>query len=349
MVPTEPVHGSGAGRVLLLGATGTIGRATARALRAAGHEVLVLVRRQAGRSPAEVAAALPGVTLVWGDVAEAGAVAEALAHAGPVRAIVSCLASRTGVAEEAWAIDHLAHRQALQAAQAAGVSQFVLLSAICLQRPRLAFQQAKLAFEAELQASPLAWVIVRPTAYFKSLSGQVDRVRRGGAFHVFGAGTGTACRPISDDDLAAYLVACLDDPARQRHILPIGGPGPALTPLDQARLLADLTGQPLRLRSVPLALLEHIAALLDGLARLTPRRWRAPIAQRAEYARIGRYYASESMLVWDAASSRYRDDLTPSTGRDTLADHYRRLLDAAPRSTQATPATQADPARPAAR
>ncbi len=340
MSPAEPAQGPGAGRVLLLGATGTIGLATARALRAAGHEVLALVRRQAGRAPAEVASALPGVMLVWGDVAEPGAVAACLAQAGPVRAIVSCLASRTGVADEARAVDHLAHRHALQAAQAAGVRQFVLLSAICLQRPRLAFQQAKLAFEAELQASGLDWVIVRPTAYFKSLSGQVERVRRGGAFHVFGDGTGTACRPISDDDLAAYLVACLDDPSRQRRILPIGGPGPALTPLDQARLLAELTGQPLRLRSVPLALLDHIAALLDGLARLTPGRWRAPIARRAEYARIGRYYASESMLVWDEEGARYRDDLTPSTGRDTLAEHYRRLLDAA---------TQAEPARPAAR
>ena len=314
------------GRVLLLGATGTIGRATARALRLAGHDVVVLVRRQPDRTPAEVAAALPGVTLVWGDVAEPGVVADVLARVGPVRTVLSCLASRTGVSADAQAIDHLAHRHALQAAQAAGVCQFVLLSAICLQRPRLAFQHAKLAFEAELQASALDWVIVRPTAYFKSLSGQVERVRRGGAFRVFGDGTGTACRPISDADLAAYLVACLDDPDRQRRILPIGGPGPALTPLDQARLLAKLSGQPLRVKSVPIALLDRIAALLDAVARCTPPRWRAAVEARAEYARIGRYYASESMLVWDAASQRYRDDLTPATGRDTLADHYRRLL-----------------------
>lgn len=334
MAPAEsqteiPAGIPGGGRVLLLGATGTIGRATARALRSAGHEVAVLVRRHPGRSPAEVAAALPGVTLVWGDVAEPGAVAACLARVGPVRSVVSCLASRTGVAAEAQAIDHLAHRQALQAAQAAGVRQFVLLSAICLQRPRLAFQHAKLAFEAELRASAMDWVIVRPTAYFKSLSGQVERVRRGGAFRVFGDGTGTACRPISDADLAAYLVASLDDPSRQRRILPIGGPGPALTPLDQAMLLAELTGQSLRVKSVPVGLLDGIATLLDGIARCTPRLWRAAVEARAEYARIGRYYASESMLVWDAASQRYRDDLTPATGRDTLADHYRRLLAAA--------------------
>ena len=322
----EPATRDRPGRVLLLGASGTIGEATARALVAAGHEVLAPLRHQPGRTLDAWSRRLPGVQWRWCDVAEPGAVAACLAEAGPVRAVISCLASRNGVATDAAAIDHRAHRQALQAAQAAGVPQFVLLSAICLQRPRLAFQHAKLAFEAELQASPLDWVIVRPTAYFKSLSGQVERVRRGGAFRVFGDGTGTACRPIGDDDLAAYLVDCLDDPARQRRILPIGGPGPALTPLDQARLLAELTGQPLRLRSVPLSLLDRIATTLDRLARLTPPRWRPAVEARAEYARIGRYYASESMLVWDEASGRYREDLTPATGTVTLADHYRQLL-----------------------
>ena len=28
------------------------------------------------------------------------------------------------------------------------------------------------------------------------------------------------------------------------------------------------------------------------------------------------------MLVWDAEAGRYDADLTPSTGRRTLADHY---------------------------
>jgi divinyl chlorophyllide a 8-vinyl-reductase len=52
----------------------------------------------------------------------------------------------------------------------------VLLSAICVQKPELAFQHAKLAFERALIDSGLAYTIVRPTAFFKSLSGQVDRV-----------------------------------------------------------------------------------------------------------------------------------------------------------------------------
>ena len=57
-----------------------------------------------------------------------------------------------------------------------GVRQIVLLSALYVQNPFWAFQQAKLAFETKLVASGLAYSIVRRTAYFKSLSGQVARV-----------------------------------------------------------------------------------------------------------------------------------------------------------------------------
>jgi divinyl chlorophyllide a 8-vinyl-reductase len=72
---------------------------------------------------------------------------------------------------------------------------------------------------------------------------------------------------------------------------------------------------------VPLALLDTIAGGLSLAARLAPA-----LAAKAELARIGRYYASESMLVWDAARERYDADATPSAGRDTLFAHYAALL-----------------------
>jgi divinyl chlorophyllide a 8-vinyl-reductase len=197
----------------------------------------------------------------------------------------------------------------------------VLLSAICVQRPRLAFQHAKLAAEAALRGSGLRWTVVRPTAFFKSLSGQVDRVRRGSPFLVFGDGTLTACKPIADEDLAEYLADCLDDPARQDRVLPIGGPGPAITPREQAERLFALLGRAPRLRRVPVALLD---AIVGGLA--LAGRVRPALADRAELARIGRYYATESMLALDPVTGRPDAAATPSTGHRTLWAHYERLL-----------------------
>jgi divinyl chlorophyllide a 8-vinyl-reductase len=236
-------------------------------------------------------------------------------------AVVSCLASRTGAPKDAWAIDHLAHLNVLEAAKGAGVGHFVLLSALCVQKPVLAFQHAKLAFEEALRASGLRYSIVRPTAFFKSLSGQIERVKRGKPFLIFGDGALTACKPISDEDLANYLAGCLTDRACWNRILPIGGPGDAITPRQQGERLFALLGRPARFKSAPVALLDAIIGVLSVLGRALPS-----LAAKAEFARIGRYYATESMLVFDPDTGRYDAAQTPSTGTQTLFDYYADVL-----------------------
>ena len=312
-------------RVLMLGATGTIGQATVRALRRQGHSVVCFVRPRAGPggrlAQADIARLLPGATLRFGDVTDPASLARDGFCGESFDALVSCLASRTGAPKDAWAIDHQAHRLALAAAQAAGVRQMVLLSAICVQKPLLAFQQAKLAFERELMASGLTWSIVRPTAFFKSLAGQVARVQQGKPFLLFGDGALTACKPISDDDLGDFIAGCLTDPARHDQVLPIGGPGEAITPRQQGELLFAAAGMAPRFKQVPVALMDTIIAVLGKAGRLLPA-----LAAKAELARIGRYYATESMLVWDAAAGRYDADATPSFGSQTLAGFYADLL-----------------------
>lgn len=310
-------------RVLLVGASGTIGRATLRALLRRGHEVVAVVRPGSVRSgvlhPGTSTPFPPSPLLEirQGEVTDPTGLARDVFRGERFDAVVSCLASRTGVPRDAWAIDHAAHVRLLQASAQAGARHFVLLSAMCVQKPLLAFQQAKLAFERELMAADLLWSIVRPTAFFKSLSGQVERVRRGQPFLVFGDGTLTACKPIGDDDLGDYLAACLERPELQRRVLPIGGPGEAITPRQQGEQLFALLGRPPRFRQVPVALLDTIAATLGLLGRVLP-----PLADKAELARIGRYYATESMLVLNPETGRYDAQATPATGTQTLWDHY---------------------------
>ena len=301
-------------RVFLLGSTGTIGRATVRALARQGHEVVCFGR--ASRTAPE-----PGVTVRVGNVQDPASLTRDGFRGERFDAVVSCLASRTGTPRDAWAIDHQAHLHVLHAAQQAGVPHLVLLSAICVQKPLLAFQDAKLAFERALMDSGLTWSIVRPTAFFKSLSGQVERVRKGKPFLIFGDGTLTSCKPISDDDLADFIVGCLTDPARHNRVLPIGGPGNAQTPRQQGEQLFALLGREPRFTQVPVALLDTIIRVLSVLGRVVP-----PLADKAQLARIGRYYATESMLVWDPIAHRYDAAATPSTGQDTLVDFFAKRL-----------------------
>ena len=312
-------------RILVLGATGTIGQATVRALLLLGHEVVCLVRPRAGVRGAmtrdDSVRVLAGATVRFGDVADPASLLRDGLQGERFAAVVSCLASRTGAPRDAWAIDHQANLHALAAAKTAGASHFVLLSAICVQKPLLAFQRAKLAFEAALIESGLTYSIVRPTAFFKSLSGQVERLRRGQPFLVFGDGTLTACKPISDDDLGRYIVDCLNDPSRHNRVLPIGGPGDAMTPRQQGEQLFALLGQTPRFKQVPVALLDLIIGVLGTVGRVLPK-----AAEKAELARIGRYYATESMLVLDPQTGLYDAAATPSTGTETLRDHHAGLI-----------------------
>ncbi len=292
--------------VALYGATGTAGRATAQALRDAGHAVTAIGRRDPEMDGIAFRAAPLGDPTPL--------------HQLRPDAVVSCLASRTGAPADAWAVDHAANLSVLTAAQAAGTGHFTLLSAICVQKPKLAFQHAKLAFEDALIHSGLSYSIVRPTAFFKSLSGQFDRVKSGKPYLMFGDGQLTACKPISDRDLGAFIAATLTDTALQNAVLPVGGPGPALTPRDMgAALFAALDMQP-RYRSISPRVISTIAATLGIGGKLLPR-----LQAKADLARIGHYYATESMLVWDAQADRYDAGATPVFGQDTLPDFYRAL------------------------
>ena len=300
-------------RVIVFGATGTAGRGAVRALITRGHDVTCVVRATAD---------LPdGATQILADVA---APLEGLRDAFAAQhfdVVVSCLASRTGSPKDAWAIDHDAHLTILELAKQVGAAQFILLSAICVQKPDLPFQHAKLAFEKTLIASGLMYSIVRPTAFFKSLSGQIERVRQGRPFLVFGDGMQTACKPISDDDLGRFIAGCIDDPAQHNRVLPIGGPGPAITPMDQADALFKMLGQPKKVRRVPVAMMSVIYQTLRVVGWVFPK-----AAKKAELARIGRYYGTESMLVLNPETGRYDADATPSFGSETLFDHYRKII-----------------------
>jgi divinyl chlorophyllide a 8-vinyl-reductase len=303
-------------RICLLGATGTIGRATLHALTQRGHDVVCFVRSRPGAARAIDTAELRIV-----DMHNQAAIARDGFRGERFDAVVSCMASRTGAPRDAWAVDHQAHVDVLAAARGAGVRHFVLLSAICVQKPLLAFQHAKLAFEAALIESGLNYSIVRPTAFFKSLSGQVERVKRGKAFLMFSDGMRTACKPISDADLANYLADCLHDDGRWNRVLPIGGPGEAITPRQQGETLFALLGRKPRFRHVPLALLDGIIGALTVGSRLAPS-----LADKAELARIGRYYATESMLLLNPETGRYDEAATPSTGSETLFEFYKSLV-----------------------
>ena len=312
-------------RVVVFGATGYIGRFVTRELIQRGYQVVAFSRDRSGiggrNRREQVVADLAGADVRFGDVTDAESIA-ATAFDQPADVVVSCLASRSGGRRDSWAIDHDATLNTYREGRRAGAAHFVLLSAICVQKPLLEFQKAKLAFESVLQQdSDMTHSIVRPTAFFKSLAGQVESCRKGGPYVMFGGGRLASCKPISEADLARFMADCLTDEDKINRVLPIGGPGPAMSAREQGELLFRALNRKPRMLSVPIALMDGPIALLEGLSRLFPT-----LQDTAEFGKIGRYYASESMLVWDSEQACYDADATPSTGEDTLEQFFERVV-----------------------
>ena len=112
-------------RVLVLGATGTIGQAAVKSLLQQGHEVVCFIRAKAGVNGKltlqDWQQRLPDAVFRTGDVTDSKSLSEEGFAGEHFDTVLSCLASRTGNPQDAWAIDHAAHMLALNIAQNSGV------------------------------------------------------------------------------------------------------------------------------------------------------------------------------------------------------------------------------------
>ncbi|KAK8276275.1 hypothetical protein V6Z11_D10G188400 [Gossypium hirsutum] len=317
--------------VLVVGSTGYIGKFVVKELINRGFNVIAIARERSGirgkNSKEDTLSDLNGANVCFSDVTNLDIFEKSVKNLGfPIDVVVSCLASRTGGVKDSWKIDYEATKNSLVAGKNFGASHFVLLSAICVQKPLLEFQRAKLKFEAELMKEAegddgFTYSIVRPTAFFKSLGGQVDLVKDGKPYVMFGDGKLCACKPISEQDLASFIADCVLKEDKINQILPIGGPGKAWTPLEQGEMLFKLVGKEPKFLKVPIGIMDFAIGILDFLVKIFPS-----MEDAAEFGKIGRYYAAESMLILDPETGEYSAEKTPSYGTDTLEEFFARVL-----------------------
>ncbi|KAH9683278.1 hypothetical protein WN944_025533 [Citrus x changshan-huyou] len=317
--------------ILVVGSTGYIGKFVVEELVSRGFNVIAIAREKSGirgrNDKEETLNQLQGASVCFSDVTNLESLEKSLENLGTsIDVVVSCLASRSGGVKDSWKIDYEASRNSLVAGRNCGASHFVLLSAICVQKPLLEFQRAKLKFEAEMmkvaeEDSGFTYSIVRPTAFFKSLGGQVELVKEGKPYVMFGDGKLCACKPISEQDLASFIADCVLSEDKINQIFPIGGPGKALTPLEQGEILFRLLGKEPKFLKVPIGIMDFAIGVLDFLVKIFPS-----LEDAAEFGKIGRYYAAESMLILDPETGEYSAEKTPSYGKDTLEEFFERVL-----------------------
>ncbi|KAK4797663.1 hypothetical protein SAY86_029989 [Trapa natans] len=317
--------------ILVVGSTGYIGKFVVNELVKRGFNVIAVARERSGirgkKSKEETLNEFKGANVCFSDVTSMDVFANSVENLGnPIDVVVSCLASRSGGVKDSWRIDYEATKNSLMVGRNYGASHFVLLSAICVQKPLLEFQRAKLKLEAELMEEAakdvgFTYSIVRPTAFFKSLGGQVDLVKEGKPYVMFGDGKLCACKPISEPDLASFIADCVLSEDKINQVLPIGGPGKALTPLEQGEMLFRLLRKEPKFFKVPIEVMDFAIGVLDFLVKIFPS-----MEDAAEFGKIGRYYAAESMLLLDPETGEYTADKTPSYGKDTLEEFFERVI-----------------------
>jgi divinyl chlorophyllide a 8-vinyl-reductase len=306
-------------RVTVVGASGYIGKAVVRECVRRGYATTAVVRDASKAS-------FDGATTVGAECADLGGISRAFEAAG-TDVVVCCLASRSGTEADSLLVDYEASVNCLEAARKCGARHYVLLSAFCVAKPDLSFQTAKLKTEAALAGQgDVSYSVVRPTAFFKSLSGQVEILKGGGPFVYFdlGGDRSATCNPISEADLAMAIVDCVADPARSSKggepIWNVGGPDAGISMKDQGELIAtaiaEVDGEPRKepwLLGVPIGVFDGIVGAIKWAYDLTG----SPKVKDAwELGQIGRYYAVEDMLT-TAPAEKY--------GKMSLKEHYKQV------------------------
>ncbi|MDX2054909.1 MAG: SDR family oxidoreductase [Polyangiaceae bacterium] len=250
--------------VLVVGATGAVGRKVVKAVRARGHHVRALVR--SGSDPRAIEG--DGVSIARGDMMDPPSLEAAMRGADAVITTAAGYTKRRKGDSARTDID--GNRNLADAARAVRLGRFVLCSILTAdQTPDVPhFWHKKLA-EDYLQETGVPFVALRPGAFLdQAVDFFADRVRKGSLLS-FGA-PNVPMTYVYTDDLASNLAHAVDLPADANGLaIDLGWDRPVSTN-DLASIIGELRGEALGVKTIPWWFLGGAlgaAGLVSGMAR----------------------------------------------------------------------------------
>jgi uncharacterized protein YbjT (DUF2867 family) len=240
--------------ILVVGATGMVGREICRLLAAEGKGVRAMVRATSDPAKVDEIRGL-GAGVVQGDLCDPGSIRAACQGVSAVIATASSMpfAYRPGE-NTPQTTDEDGYLCLINAACEAGAQQFVYTSfpQVTADFP---LQDAKRAVEERLRGCGMAYTILQPTFFMEVwLSPAVGFDYANRKATIYGAG-GNRISWISFLDVAKFAVACLDNPAARNATLELGGPE-ALSPLEVVGIFEKTGGKPFEVQHVPAEALQ---------------------------------------------------------------------------------------------
>ncbi len=222
--------------ILVVGATGLLGGMITRHLLATGSPVRILVRPQSNYQPLAAA----GAQAVQGDLKER--VSLDAACQGVDTVITTANSAMRGGLDNPETVEVSGNRNLIAAARAAGVKQFIFVSASGAD-PRAVspFLAGKGVTEQYLKNSGLTYTIIAPGPFTEIWMGMVvaGPIQRGLPVTIYGPSKQSF---VSMVDVMNFTVAAIDHPAALNQRLVIGGPEP-FSFADAANHMARLIGR----------------------------------------------------------------------------------------------------------
>lgn len=290
-------------KVLIVGATGYIGSAVVTESVRQGYDVIAVTRSLKNDCQFD------GAEVVLADVTDPVSIAEAFNR--KIDVVISCLACRSGLARDFDEIDYKATLNVLNAAKENGTGKFILLSAICVRKPDLPLQLAKLKMEDALIRSGIDYTIVRPTAYFWVFDVQTRMIANGKPGYLIGTGDQACHNPIAKEDLAEFMVGCIGSSEHKNRMFIIGGPevpDNIVTYRDSLMMIFESMGKEPKLVSIPGWLLTAVIRI-TGFIGLFSRK----IGAFSEFLKIVYYYLENDMRAPGYGSITLKQHLMDTT------------------------------------
>ncbi|MBD3880359.1 SDR family oxidoreductase [Phormidium tenue FACHB-886] len=236
--------------ILIVGATGTLGRQIARRALDEGYQVRCLVRSF------RKAAFLKewGAELVGGDLCDPTSLPPALEG---ITAVIDAATARPTDSQGIRKVDWDGQVSLIQAAKTAGVDRFIFFSILdCEKYPYVPLMEIKRCTETFLAESGLNYTILRPCGFMQGLIGQYAiPVLEKQAVWVMGDGSPTAY--MDTQDIARFAVQALKVPETVNRSFPVVGTR-AWGAYEIIRLCERLSGREAKISKMPIGLLRTV-------------------------------------------------------------------------------------------
>ena len=252
--------------ILIVGATGLLGRATALPLLAQGHAVRALVRDRARAADLQRA----GAEIFIGDLTDARSLE--LACKG-VERVFACAHSMLGRGRYASAqVDHVGHSALVVAARDAKVEHFVYTSVLGARESHpIDYFRTKREIEMAVKDSGMGYTILRPAPFMEQhvhrFNGQM--LLDHGFTVIIGPGT----KPrnfVAVRDVAPFAVQALSEDGLNGRTLEIGGPDNLGN--SEVAAMYVVRAHKGRIHHVPVGVAKALATLIrplhEGIARV---------------------------------------------------------------------------------